>query len=520
MATPFVDSLRTTPADLQLSNMNFQILFFFIILLQQFFLSYDPSTFLFQEHEELDVEQMRDTDEILTSVIMMLVILSLAVTFDWTVSHYWKHPNSRRMGLALLFAMIVFKPAFYSQHYLFSICLLLVFTLVVAIYWYLSYTPQAPTTFKNPACCSSQTRDERPLVGVSEPSHRVHLEERPLVEVSKTSHRVPLEEKPVVEEGLLIEDELKQRLAQRSLRIFIATWNMNGQKDLPDRLDDFLFPSGAEAAQDLYVIGTQEGCPNRRQFENRLQRTLGHGYVLLHSAAHGVLYLSLFIRRDLVQFCSEAESAKVTTRFFPMIKTKGALAVSFTFFGTSFLFISSHFAAGDSKVKKRIQNYEKIIKDLKLPKKVPLTNPNCSHPDDVTSRFDEVFWFGDFNFRLSKSRTEMNSILENIPQNDVSSLLQYDQLSEEVNKGTLFRGFKEADIHFFPTYKFDIGSDVYDTSGKQRTPSYTDRVMYKSRHEDDILVLKYGSCARMKQSDHKPVFGVYKVWIRKHHSPG
>uniref|UniRef100_A0A803J9S7 Inositol polyphosphate-related phosphatase domain-containing protein n=1 Tax=Xenopus tropicalis TaxID=8364 RepID=A0A803J9S7_XENTR len=200
--------------------------------------------------------------------------------------------------------------------------------------------------------------------------------------------------------------------------------------------------------------------------------------------------------RDLVQFCSEAESAKVTTRFFPMIKTKGALAVSFTFFGTSFLFIN-----------------------LKLPKKVPLTNPNCSHPDDVTSRFDEVFWFGDFNFRLSKSRTEMNSILENIPQNDVSSLLQYDQLSEEVNKGTLFRGFKEADIHFFPTYKFDIGSDVYDTSGKQRTPSYTDRVMYKSRHEDDILVLKYGSCARMKQSDHKPVFGVYKVWIRKHHSP-
>uniref|UniRef100_A0A803JNW7 Inositol polyphosphate-related phosphatase domain-containing protein n=1 Tax=Xenopus tropicalis TaxID=8364 RepID=A0A803JNW7_XENTR len=213
------------------------------------------------------------------------------------------------------------------------------------------------------------------------------------------------------------------------------------------------------------------------------------------------------------------ESAKVTTRFFPMIKTKGALAVSFTFFRTSFLFISSHFAAGDSKVKKRIQNYEKIIKDLQLPKKVPLTNPNCSHPDDVTSRFDEVFWFGDFNFRLSKSRTEMNSILENIPQNDVSSLLQYDQLSEEVNKGTLFRGFKEADIHFFPTYKFDIGSDVYDTSGKQRTPSYTDRVMYKSRHEDDILVLKYGSCARMKQSDHKPVFGVYKVWLRKHHSP-
>lgn len=39
--------------------------------------------------------------------------------------------------------------------------------------------------------------------------------------------------------------------------------------------------------------------------------------------------------------------------------------------------------------------------------------------------------------------------------------------------GSIFKGFQEADIHFLPSYKFDVGKDSYDTSSKQRTPSYT-----------------------------------------------
>lgn len=111
----------------------------------------------------------------------------------------------------------------------------------------------------------------------------------------------------------------------------------------------------------------------------RLQETLGPHYVMLHSAAHGALHVSVLIRRDLIWFCSgrrppppvlslrpqpqlatpaggramggavscvpcaEVESCTVTTRIVSQIKTKGALGVGFTFFGTSFLFITSHF---------------------------------------------------------------------------------------------------------------------------------------------------------------------------------
>lgn len=44
--------------------------------------------------------------------------------------------------------------------------------------------------------------------------------------------------------------------------------------------------------------------PRRREWETRLQETLGPHYVMLHSAAHGALYLSVLIRRDLIWFCS------------------------------------------------------------------------------------------------------------------------------------------------------------------------------------------------------------------------
>ena len=70
------------------------------------------------------------------------------------------------------------------------------------------------------------------------------------------------------------------------------------------------------------------------------------------------------------------------------------------------------------------------------------------------------------------------------------SVLETDQLGWLMQKGTVFRGFKEQRITFRPTYKsvpglqcldlipvcrYDPGTDKFDTSSKQRIPSYTDR---------------------------------------------
>jgi len=41
---------------------------------------------------------------------------------------------------------------------------------------------------------------------------------------------------------------------------------------------------------------------------------------------------------------SAPEEDQVTTRAVTMVKTKGAVAISFSFFGTSFVFLNCHFA--------------------------------------------------------------------------------------------------------------------------------------------------------------------------------
>ncbi|XP_031705534.1 phosphatidylinositol polyphosphate 5-phosphatase type IV [Anarrhichthys ocellatus] len=314
--------------------------------------------------------------------------------------------------------------------------------------------------------------------------------------------------------ALLGAEELDRHFPDRRMSVYVATWNMQGEKGLPTNLDDLLLPTDSKFAQDFYIIGVQEGCPDKKEWETRLQETLGPYYVMLYAASHGVLYLTVFVRRDLIWFCSEVEHATVTTRIISKIKTKGAVGIALTFFGTSFLFITSHFTSGDAKVYERVLDYNKIIEALALPKGLPDTNPYRSTASDVTTRFDQVFWCGDFNFRLCKDRVDVEAIMNRTVGGDMGPLLEHDQLSKEMKDGSIFKGFQEAPIHFLPTYKFDIGCDIYDTTSKQRTPSYTDRILFRSRQADDIKVVKYTSCSSIKASDHRPVVSVFQVKLR------
>lgn len=44
--------------------------------------------------------------------------------------------------------------------------------------------------------------------------------------------------------------------------------------------------------------------------------------------------------------------------------------------------------------------------------------------------------------------------------------------------------------------------------------SLQDRVMYRSRHRGDICPLTYSSCPGVKTSDHRPVYGLFRVKVR------
>lgn len=90
-------------------------------------------------------------------------------------------------------------------------------------------------------------------------------------------------------------------------------------------------------------------------------------------------------------------------------------------------------------------------------------------------------------------------------------LLANDQLKMSREKGKAFGGFNEGDLTFPPTYKFDIGTNNYDTSKKSRIPSWTDRVLWRDGGAGDVSLLKYDSVGDVRTSDHKPVCASFQV---------
>jgi hypothetical protein len=75
---------------------------------------------------------------------------------------------------------------------------------------------------------------------------------------------------------------------------------------------------------------------------------------------------------------------------------------------------------------------------------------------------------------------------------------------------SLIKSLDEADIKFLPTYKFDKGKQVYDSSSKKRVPSYTDRILFQF-NPSQLKCLEYNSIASVCFSDHKPVCAMLQV---------
>lgn len=335
----------------------------------------------------------------------------------------------------------------------------------------------------------------------------------PAIPSHKTRERSYLVGRLTKHESLLGVEELNRYFPDRTLKIFIGTWNME-KKAVPKNLDDFILPKHKEYLQDIYVIGVQESTLDQKMWEIKLQETLGVNHVLIRSVSHGVLHLSVFVRRDLIWFCSSVEDDKVTTRMVSQVKTKGAVAIGFQFFGTSLLFVNAHFHSGQTKVKERVEDYNKIKEKLKLPRMPRTGKAGAQKSSDVTSRYDCVFWFGDLNFRVSLPASIMRDEIHARGTMNFKETLKWDQLRTVIKRNQAFHEFNEPRIKFHPTYKFLPDSESYAVSSKPRTPSYTDRILFKSKENDSICCSDYCSVSSIKHSDHRPVYGFFEVSLK------
>ena len=68
---------------------------------------------------------------------------------------------------------------------------------------------------------------------------------------------------------------------------------------------------------------------------------------------------------------------------------------------------------------------------------------------------------GDLNYRISDPDTERVRRLAD--EGKYKELLANDQLIKQQKEKKCFNGFKEGSIKFKPTYKYDPGSDNWDT---------------------------------------------------------
>ncbi|KAI9779478.1 MAG: hypothetical protein M1835_004685 [Candelina submexicana] len=118
---------------------------------------------------------------------------------------------------------------------------------------------------------------------------------------------------------------------------------------------------------------------------------------------------------------------------------------------------------------------------------------------------------GDLNYRIDTMSRD--TVVNTVKQNNLSKLLERDQLllSRKRNPAFRLRAFNESQITFAPTYKYDVGTDTYDTSEKRRAPAWCDRILHRGNGR--IKQLDYRR-HELRLSDHRPVSGTFSFKVK------
>lgn len=317
-----------------------------------------------------------------------------------------------------------------------------------------------------------------------------------------------------------INRELNRRMPEfcslKTISLFASTFNVNGHC-YKDSIKNWLFPPAhtTDKTYDLVFIGIQEivelkpnkmvntDLSNRFFWEKKINACLnnhnpeGVTYVSLWSDSIGGIALFLFIKSSEVINITNVEGSVKKTGMGGISANKGGIGVSFNYSKTEICFISSHLAAGMSNTTERHHNYKTIAQGLKFSRNRRIKN------------HDVVVWLGDFNYRIGLTNEQVKPLID---KKDFPKLFEYDQLNIEMANGETFPFFDELEIHFPPTYKFDNGTIIYDTSEKQRIPAWTDRIISLSR-EKIIKQIVYDSAEDIIFSDHRPVYSKFDISV-------
>lgn len=213
---------------------------------------------------------------------------------------------------------------------------------------------------------------------------------------------------------------------------------------------------------------------------------------------------------------------------------------------TRLVFVNCHLAAGAdaAALERRIWDTQQILSRTKFARVSEDFVGNASSAEFIGGE-DFAFWFGDLNYRLDdipgedvrrllllharneydvsnaskrkidaelgyrtgtandeqhdnhyesneleRAATHSGAAPDLDPEYDpaslrttLKSLFAHDQLRAQQRAHKAFHeGWREGEINFLPTYKYDVGSvAMFDSGEKKRSPSWCDRILYRSR---------------------------------------
>lgn len=178
---------------------------------------------------------------------------------------------------------------------------------------------------------------------------------------------------------------------------------------------------------------------------------------------------------------------------------------------TELTFANAHICAleGQLRYQRRIDDLLSIMRAMDFGDNYNYLKPNC-----------HAFFMGDLNFRTSKLGNIPVKDLLDLPQNPavdplepdkkleqyiVSLVKEYDELTAGRENGEIFSGFEESPISFHPTYKYHLGTAIYNSL---RSPLWCDRILWQATYErgSGPVVHKYSSMPLYLRLDHRPVF--------------
>ncbi|KFX96014.1 hypothetical protein V490_03564 [Pseudogymnoascus sp. VKM F-3557] len=241
-------------------------------------------------------------------------------------------------------------------------------------------------------------------------------------------------------------------------------------------------------------------------------------YHLLQSSTLVGLFTCIFVKSHLRDRVKNLSASEVKRGMGGLHGNKGALIVRFVVDDTSMCFVNCHLAAGQAHTKLRNHDISAILESNVL----PVERDQSARLDSYIGGGDgsmildhEVCIInGDLNYRIDTMGRD--AVVNAVKAGNLAKLLERDQLlvSKRKNPGFRLRAFQEMPIAFNPTYKYDVGTDTYDTSEKKRSPAWCDRILFRDGHVVNRIKQFDYRRHEVRVSDHRPVSALFEMTIK------